>query len=299
MRLNRFALIRILAGCSGGIALVLLMGCDRNDLGRLGGYSRVSLMQKYTPEREASIARHAAELLRQGRYDDIIQMLPPPVVTGDTRQSLTAIHDLLAQGEPTSIKVIDVQKFRRGDAAVTNIVLDYEFPPSAKAADGGGAELSAARWVFLTFSIGKTGIIAINATASEVPIEAINAFTFENKGVSQYAALAVGVLLSAFTLYSVVVCIRAERGTRRLLWLLLMLFTVSPVSVNWTTGRWSLHEISYGFSVPPWPARLRCSAYGPWQLILGLPIGAVAFVLYLKFRKATISEATTVETHAS
>ena len=54
-------------------------------------------MRSNTPLRQESIAWHCADLLREGRYSDVIQLLQPGVVGAETRQSLTAIHDILTE----------------------------------------------------------------------------------------------------------------------------------------------------------------------------------------------------------
>lgn len=245
------------------------------------------------------MAWHCADLLKEGRYSEVIQLLRPSVVGADTHQSLTAIHDILTERQPVSVKLIDAQKFRgEGNVEITNIVLDYEFPPTVKTTSS-GTELLPARWVFVTFSIrsAEDSIIGIHAVTSEQSIEAINAFTFKNKGVSQYAAFAAGILLNAFAICALALCVTAKIGPKKWLWLLLMLFTLTPVSVNWTTGNWSFNTISYGYKLPPLPANLVCSAYGPWSLKLGLPIAAIIFVLYRKkFERSASATAVAVGT---
>ncbi|HEX8924943.1 MAG TPA: hypothetical protein VF786_04085, partial [Terriglobales bacterium] len=196
-------------------------------------------MNRNTPQHEESVARRCVELLREGRIDAVQVMLQPGIVTVESsNQNLTAIHNVLAERQPATIKTIDAQKFRDGNAEITNIVFEYEFPPAAKATSG-STELLPAKWIFVTVSIRSTDtepdqIVGINLVPSTMPIEGINAFTFANKGASQYTALAIAILLSALTIYAAVVCIRARIGAQKWIWLLLMLFTVSPVSVNWS-----------------------------------------------------------------
>lgn len=241
-------------------------------------------MRSNTPLREGSIAWHCADLLREGRYSEVIQLLQPGVAEAEARQSLTAIHDILTEREPVSIKVIDAQKFRgEGAVEITNIVLDYEFSSTVKKT-GSDTELLPAKWVFVTFSIRspEDSITGIHALTSEESIEAINALTFRNKGVSQYTAFVAAILLNAFVIYAIALCVTAKIGPKKWLWILLMLFTLTFVSVNWTTGDWSFDAVSFGFKLPPLPANLVCSAYGPWNLKLGLPIAAIVFVLYRK-----------------
>ena len=147
---NRFIELLIL-----GLAVLVPLfttGCDRNDLLKLYGSSRDTFMQTNTPQRQESFARHSAELLRQGRYDEVVHTLQPGVVGAKTHESLIAMHDILAEREPASIKVIDAQKSHDGDAEITDIVLDYEFPSVAKPTSG-NTDLMPARWVFVTFEI--------------------------------------------------------------------------------------------------------------------------------------------------
>lgn len=248
-------------------------------------------MRSNTPPRQESIAWHCADLLREGRYSDVSQLLQADLVAAETRQSLTAIHDVLTEREPASIKVIDAQKFPgEGDVETTNIVLDYEFPSTGKKTSGGTGFLPA-KWVFVTFSIRSNddSITGIHAVTSEQSIESINAFTFRNKGVSQYTAFTAAILLNAFAIYAFTLCVTAKIGPKKWLWLLLMLFTFIFVSVNWTTGDWSFGTVSFGFKLPPLPANLECTAYGPWNLKLGLPIAAIVFVLYRKKVERTAS----------
>jgi len=248
-------------------------------------------MRRNTPPRQESIAWHCADLLRDGRYSDVIQLLQPGVVRAETRKSLAAIHDLLTQREPRSVKVIDAQKFRgQGGEEFTNIVLDYEFP-SIENKTSSGTELLPAKWVFVTFSMRNTkdSITGIHAVTSEQSIEAINAITFKGKGAPQYAAFAAGILFNAFAIYAVVLCVTAKIGPKKWLWIVLMLFTFAPASFNWTTGDWSFNTFSFGFKLPPLPANLVCSAYGPGNLKLGLPIVAIFFALYRKKLERTDS----------
>ncbi len=291
MKNNPNRLIKLLISGLAVLGSLFTTGCDRNDLLKLYGYSRDTFTQTNAAQRQESLARSTAELLRQGRYDEVVHTLQPRIVDAKTHQSLIAMHDILIDGVPGSIKIIDAQRFHDGDADISDIVLDYEFPSGAKATSS--TDIRPARWVFVTFEIrsrnAEPGLIErIDVVTSELPIEDINSFTFKNKGASQYAAFATGILLSAFTIYAAVICIRSKIGPQKWLWILFMLFTVTLASVNWTSGQWSFKTISFKVGMPPIPANLTFnSGYGPWNLTLGLPIGAIAFVLYRRFRRGS------------
>ena len=97
MRKHPVRLFAFLTLCLTGLAILLTTCCDRDDLLKLAGNNRAGLMRSNTPLRQESIAWHCADLLREGRYSDVIQLLQPGVVGAETRQSLTAIHDILTE----------------------------------------------------------------------------------------------------------------------------------------------------------------------------------------------------------
>src|ERR1019366_297198 len=131
---------------------------------------------------------------------------------------------------------------------------------------------------------GSTTVTGIKVQVSSESVESINAFTLANRGLSQYAALLLALLLSAISVYAIVLCILAKIGRQRWIWLLLILINIGHASVNWTTGQWSFTPLSIHYGIPPTPANMSCSAYGPWMVDLSLPLGALVFLAYLRRR---------------
>jgi len=261
---------------------LLSTGCDRNDLFKLSGHDRVSLQRISTPQSEESLAISCAESIRQGKYEEVARQFDPGVVNAELNDRLVAITKAFPDREPVSVKTIDATKSGQGDAAITTIALEYEYAPAFKTT-GQTAEVIPGGWVFVQSSIqtvhGSAVITGIRVQPSSESIESINAFTFANLGISQYAALLLALLVTAFTLYAVVSCLRAKIGGQKWLWLLLMLINVGNVDLNWTTGHWSFKTLSIHFGIPPFPANVTCTAYGPWMVVLTVPLGALVFLL--------------------
>jgi hypothetical protein len=277
----------MLWSCIEVLFILVLTGCDRNDYLKLAGYSRVTLQQRNTPQFEDSLAKLCTESLRQARYEDVIGHLDPSVVDTGIHDKLVAIAKTFPNREPISFKTFDSKRSSQGDATITVIDLEYGYAPIIRTT-GESTESIPGSWVFVENVIktvgGSTTITGIKVQPSSESVESINAFTFANKGYSQYAALLLAVLLSAFTVYVVVLCIRANIGSQKWLWMLLILINVGHASIDWTTGQWSFTPLSIHYGIPPTPANMSCSAYGPWMMDLSLPLGALAFLQYLRRR---------------
>ena len=277
--------------CVGAVFVLFLTGCDRNDLLRVSGYDRISLQRRNTPQVPERIAISCAESLRKGKLDEVAGQLEPGAVDAGLHDRLVEMMRAFPDREPASVKTVDATKYGEGDAAVTTIVLEYEYA-RVTTPTGGTAAVIPGSWVFVQSTIrtglGSTRVAGMRVQASPESIESINAFTFANRGISQYLALFFALLVSAITLCAVVLCVRSKIGRQKWLWLLSMLVNIGNASVNWTTGDWSFNTISIHYGIPPTPANVTLTAYGPWMVVLTVPVGALVFLLC---RKRLVSRA--------
>ncbi len=271
------------------LVCLLLTGCDRDDLLKLSGLTRVTLQQKNTPQLEENLARRCDESIRQGRYEKLTGLLDPKILDPGLRDKLVAVTKAFPDYNPVSVKTIDSKRSNLGDATVTTIVLEYEFAPTIKT-NSESTESIPGSWVFVDNVIQNVGgsptVTGIDVQPSSESVESINAFTLADRGISQYVALFLALLLSAFIVWVVVLCIRAKIGKQKWLWLLLIFAYVGHASVDWTTGHWSFTPLSIRYGVPPIPANMSCSAYGPWMMDLSLPLGALVFLAFLRRQTA-------------
>jgi hypothetical protein len=268
--------------CCCLLLLVLpLGGCDRDSYYKLFGYTRDSLLRKYAPQEDESLALRYIEMLRQNRFDQIEDRLDPGVKDEEIRNTLAGMAQLFPAREPASIKPVEVDVVRSADSSKTSITLEYEFGPAATLTNG-RAEVMPKSWLLAQAVIqkrdgGDETISGLHVMTISEPVESINEFTLLDKGLPQHVGLCLAILVSVFSLYVFVLCLRTK-GRMRWIWLILIVVGVCRITVNWTTGQWlfSLWTIQ----VPP--VMMFCTPYGPWIVQISAPLGAITFILLKK-----------------
>jgi hypothetical protein len=258
--------------------ILLLAGCNRDTYLNLFGYDRASLLKKFTPQDDESLAIQYVDLLRQSRFAQIEDRLDPSIKNAQTRDALTGMYYIIPSGEPLSTKTVDARVVHGSDGSTTSITLEYEFAPQAVPTSG-RTELIPRSWLLAQVLIQTRGdvktISGLHVMTFPKSFEEANEFSLLDKDISQYAGLCLAVGASAFTLYVFVQCIRTKTGRTKWLWLVPILIGVFRVTVNWTSGQWSVTPLA--IQAPP--VTTFCSPYGPWTLQIAIPLGAVAFLL--------------------
>jgi hypothetical protein len=251
---------------------LIVVGCSRDDWLKLYGYNRASLLKKNLPQEDEALARHCVDLLLQGRFDEIEELLGPGARSADLHAKLAEMSSYFPS-RPISVKPVEAGVNRGGDSSTTSITLEYQFQHS---------------WLLAYFVIrrqaGARTITTFRITPTAEPFETMNQFTLDNKGFSQYAGLLLTLSVAALTLYSFILCARMKIGNKKWIWLPAILVGVCRVTVNWTSGKWFFTPLA--LHVPP--VEVSCSAYGPWMLQIFSPVGAIAF---LRLGKRLVPEA--------
>jgi hypothetical protein len=227
----------------GNLLLLLLSlgGCDRDSFLKLIGYDRASLMKKMTPQDDESLAIRYIDLLRQRRFDKVEDGLDPRIRDGVTRDKLATMAGMFPTEEPASVKTVECHVLRGVNSSTANVTLEYEFAPAALPTTG-RTDLIPRSWllaqvVIQTRNDAKT-ISGLHVMPISESVEAMNEFTFVGKGISQYAALCLVILVPAFSLYVFVLCIRTKIGKSKWIWLALIIIGVCRFSLDWATGQW-------------------------------------------------------------
>jgi hypothetical protein len=258
----------------GLLLLVLSLGsCDRNSYLRPFGYDRASLLKRYTPQDDESLAIDCVDLLQQGRYEEIEKRLDPSMKNSKTRESLAEMASFFPS-KPISTKTVDASVVRSRDSSITSITLQYEF---------------ARGWLLAQLVIqtrdGLKTIGGFHVTPIAESVEVMNEFTFADKGISQYAGLVLAIFVSIFALYEFVLCIRTKMGREKWFWAILILIGAGRLTLNWTTGQWFFTPLA----VQAPPVMMFCTPYGPWMVHITVPLGAIAFLLRRKSLAAKVT----------
>jgi hypothetical protein len=152
-----------------------------------------------------------------------------------------------------------------GSTTYVNLTLEYRFSQ---------------RWLVAALALHRTDtmrtIDGLNVQPTVDSQEHLNRFTFSGKGLRNYVMLASTVVVMVFIVGTLVTLWRTRVPRRKWLWALFVAIGIGQVTLNWTTGGIAIQPLQVsllgaGFSRP--------GLYGPWFLSLGVPIGAVIFLL--------------------
>jgi len=239
--------------CLAGLAVcACLFGCDQ-----------AALMKKFTPPEDESIARGYFDQLRQGKLDLVERDLDPSVAGPDTRDKLVEMASLIPPETPVSVKVVGAHLFHGKEYSTTGLTLEYQFP---------------SKWLLFDVTTRKEGgsstIVGFHVTPQSDSLENLNRFTLTGKSAIHYWLLTLAVCSLTFSVYVLILCIRAKDVKRKWLWMIFVLVGVGGLAINWNTGEITFKILSIYLPC----ASASHPLYGPWTISVFLPLGAILFL---------------------
>jgi hypothetical protein len=166
---------------------------------------------------------------------------------------------------PKSIRLIGYRT-TPNDGGAKSYFITYEFEFSQRWA------LMRLEWQRIE---GKLRLNGFNIELLAAPVERINAFTFNGKGLINYLVICLAVIGPLLKVYALVRCLLARPLKWKLVWLAFILFGIGTFSVNWTTGDSHVAFLTFDFI----GASIVRAGYGPWIVSVSLPLGALVFLL--------------------
>lgn len=244
--------------------LVILIACLS-----AGCINEQTLVQKLAPKDHDELARRFIERLRQHDYTALHAMLDAEVAAKTAFSDLERVGQSMPGGEPIAIELIGahVGVFRpAGGEAQRRSNLTYQIQlPTA--------------WIVATFVINSHAdgprVFGANLQPVADSLRTLNRFTFQNKSPRHYIFLIAMVCVPLFVLAAAVLCVRSK-VRRRWLWILFIVVAFGQARLNWTSGEWDFLPISFLLGGA---AFVRGSAYAPFIMSVGLPVGAIMFLL--------------------
>ena len=232
---------------------VFLAGCDDS-----------LFMKRIVPPEDEAVARNYVEMLQRGEINEIQRKLDADVAQPDDREKLVQISGMFPAEKPQSSKVVGVHLYHNKDYSTSEITLEYELRD---------------RWLLVRVLTKKVGeeasLLGINATQTADSLESVNRFRlFAGKSATQYLILAAALLSVLFTFYVFVLCARSGPLKMKWLWLVVILFGIGKLGVNWVTGEWAFTPIAIQI---PCATAVR-PFYGPWTISGSFPLGALLFL---------------------
>jgi len=248
------------------VALLITAGCTQEDL-----------LEKIASPEDRKNATECLDQLRAGDIAAIEARIDPSLKAPDLHATLQKIADILPDGKPDSVTLVGANVNTNSDERTAN--LTYQF---------GYGE----RWFLANCALKKTGntqtIIGISAQSSEKALQKAK-FDLRGKSPKHYAILVAGIVFVLISLFALITCIM-ERGLRRKwAWILFIILGIGDLTLNWATGETTLSVAT----VQLFSASAVSEMYGAWMISVGLPLGAVWYLVrrfLLNHRPADRSE---------
>jgi hypothetical protein len=227
----------------------------------VGGCSQ-SLMSMFTPTAESKIGQSFFDDIRVGNFGPIRTALDPIYKDQLTPTMLQEIRNFFGERPVKSIKIIGSNTTTSPAATTYSLAYEYELE---------------GRWVVAQIVLrkldGRLQIEGMHVTPLTVSVEEKNAFTLTGKTPYHLAFLVSSIAIALFTIGTTIVCWRTPIPRRKWIWRIFVLFGISSLTLNWTTGfiQYQILQIvlfGSGFMKPP---------YGPMMLQISFPVGAIVF----------------------
>jgi hypothetical protein len=242
------------------LALFSIVGCSQD-----------ALLQKFVSVEDQATAQQYVDYLRARQFAAIEAAADPSINSPGLRGMLEQMERLIPDEEPTSSKLVGAQTMRGPDGTSKNLTFEYQFGD---------------RWLLLNVATYQKDeqpltLVGLHVYPQAQSLEEQNRFSLAGKTPSQYLMLVLAILFSLFTLYALIRCAGTKMIARKWLWIVFILFGVGKVAINWTTGELAVMPLA----VQLFSVSALSDSYGPWELAVSLPLGAIVFF----FRRRALS----------
>jgi hypothetical protein len=228
------------------------------------GCSQDALLQKVTSAEDQATAKKYVDYLRTGRFTEIEAVADPRINSPGLRGTLEQMARLIPAGEPSSTTLVGAQTMHGPDGTTKNLTFEYTFGE---------------RWLLFNVATHQKGdeltIVGFNVYPQAQSLDEQNRFSLAGKTPAQYLLLVLIALFPLITLYALILCVRTKMAARKWLWILFILLGVCKLAVNWTTGEWQFMPLA----VQLFSASAFAAPYGPWEVAVSFPLGAIVFLL--------------------
>jgi|SRR3569832_162740 len=230
-------------------------------------------VEELIPKDEVAIAQELLSELSRKNYANIERQLDPGVQSPSVRGELERMASLFPAEQPKSVSVVGSKTHTFNGRTTYDLTIEYQYPSIWLVTN-----------VVLQRHDGQVTIIGLNANPMNQSLRELNRFTFEGKGPIHYIVFALSIAVPLFIVYALVLCVKTPIARRKWLWVVFVAVGFVQLSLNWTTGAFGIHPISFlllGVGIEyTWP-------YAAVILKVAIPLGAIVF---LARRRALIAK---------
>lgn len=248
-------------------------------LGAVSGCSYQEMLEKIAPKQEVEFAREYLGHLRAARIDEVERHLDPALLGPEARAGLEQASRAFPSGEPRSAELIGAHMGTGPGWWSANLSFQYEF-------DAG--------WVLANVALrrrdgGPLVVSGVHVTPLRDSLQSTHAFTIAGRSWLHYVFLFAAMAVVSLIATALVACVRARDIRRKWLWTVFILFGLTGVTLNWTTGQVAFVPVSFRLfgagAVAPSP-------YSPWFVTVAFPLGAMTFLAKRLRRRMGRADAT-------
>ena len=229
----------------------------------VNGCDQSARLERKAPQ-DVSLVKSYFDLIRGGHSDQVKELMVPALQNAESGANFEELVATIPQEVPSSVKAIKVDLRCEEGKCEDAIILEYRYSTERLLFN-----------VMLLKEAGELAILGIHITVIPESFMKTNEFRLVDMGPLQYLILTLAILLPAFSLYVLGLCIRARIGPRKWMWAAFILCGITRMGINWKTGQLdfqflSIQVLSAGAFVLP---------YGPWVVSVSLPLGAILFLI--------------------
>lgn len=219
---------------------------------------------------DVGTANQLFSALQDGRYDLIEAMADPELRKKGLRSPLIQMRSLLPSSQATSMTVAQYGAVKIMNPAGTVRRVNLELQA------GFGEQWFLASFQWRTENQGSTILEGFHLQPLAMPLETLNAFTFQGKGGVHYAILAMAVLAPIISVTALALCLFSSMPRRRkVLWAVGILFGVCQVSLNWTSGEVMVNPLFFQLLSGGYTR----AGLGPFIVRASVPLFALLFLV--------------------
>jgi hypothetical protein len=224
---------------------------------------------------EIELSKQFFSLLQSGDFVSLEKF--DPSLSGDhsvrERDNLEKLAALFPGVKPTDVKLIGVQHNtsfgNRETFSETSVGFEYEFPGKSVYAR-----------VVLREQQNSISVKKITVVPLQDSLESINKFTFSGKPVGNLIFLSAIMMVLAFIVWRLIICVKTPIPKRKWLWVLFVSLGFLSINLNWTDVDINIVPLSIQFmGASFW----RAGPFSPVILSVSVPLGAIIFF----FRRTT------------
>jgi len=231
----------------------------------LAACDQEAAFEKLVPKEEAALAKELIAKLVGKDFVAVEAQLAPNLKTAQLRSQLEEMAARVPPAAARSVRTVGSHTMTTPSHTTYDLTFEYEYPESWLVAN-----------VVLERRDGRLVVQGMHFTPNKQSLEALNRFTFQDKGLLHYVVFVLAIIIPATVVYALIMCVKTKIPKRKWLWLLFIAVGLVQFKFNWSTGAWGVQPLSFALFGAGF---FKAGPVAPLIFTLAFPLGALAFLV--------------------